>query len=228
MAHNPESASTKEKLRRTGAALALAAAAFTAVGCGETSQATPPDAGQVVATAENTPTPTPDIIVERVAPEMVPYFITDEQRQRLTDESLVVRDNVYGETLIPAIQAYIDNLVANPDDMDSVDTSTVAASPDADIIIQLKNLVRESVGDINFSNFFVCPTYEGPYAKEGAKPICDLFNTSKFPIEGIPTSDIAISRSMAGDNWAENEENQIWIKTTNQPVVTESGQIVFN
>lgn len=159
--------------------------------------------------------------------EMVAYYITDEQRTNLTNESLDVQFSVWGQTLVPALQAYVENLAAHPDDMDAVDTSTIATSPDLDVVTQLKEFVRSSLAEERDSGFFVCPTYLEHSIRRSGDRMCRNFTTTKFPIPQDPRSSLAIARSTDTDHYADREANHFWVKTTDIPVITETGQVVF-
>src|SRR5665647_702573 len=103
--------------------------------------------------------------------------------------------------------------------MDAVDTSTITTSPDLDVVTQLKEFVRASLTEEADAHLFVCPTYlEDSIRREGVR-MCRSFNTTKFPTDAIPTSDLAIARSTDTDHYADREANHFWVKTTDIPVI---------
>lgn len=195
------------------------------------------------------PTPTETSVVETEppvpAPEMKPYILTSGQlddfmsyMESTTEDDAFSTMNSYarviGETLIPATQAYIDNLMLNRDDLASVDTSSITDNPNSPIVSRLMSLVQTQAGDPKLhTKFYVCSI-----DKETTPEICsqpgrsytDIFNGAR-PELGIVSdrNTLSIVKVTNNDPFGAKEDNNIEILIGNGQVVglTDKDQIIY-
>ncbi|HRN90396.1 MAG TPA: hypothetical protein PK265_01070 [Candidatus Saccharibacteria bacterium] len=184
------------------------------------------------------PTPTETSVVETEppvpAPEMKTYILTPDQLDVFNnytgDGDLNQFAHVIGETIIPATQAYLDNLMLNKDNMDSVATSSITDNPDSRIISELKLLVKLQGSNPELdAKFFVCST-----ERETNPAICNApGRQSSWIVNGVVEADTAnrlsIVRITGKDPFGGNEDSNISIFIGDGQVVklTGSNQIVY-
>lgn len=193
------------------------------------------------------PTPTETSVVETEppvpAPEMKPYILTPDQlsvyNTYTTGDGFVENDinrfsSVIGQTIIPATQAYIDNLMLNRDNLESVDTSSITDNPSSPIISRLMSLVQTQAGDPAIkTRFWVCSTDRDTtpeICKQPGRYSSVILNGAR-PELGIVTeyNQLSIVRTSDKDPFGGKEDSNLTVFISDGQAVklTDTNQIVY-
>lgn len=195
------------------------------------------------------PTPTETSVIETEAPikapEMKPYILNSDQvnsfdaymNSSTEDEAYDAMTNyghVIGETIIPATQAYIDNLMLNRDNLTSVDTSSISDNPNSPIISRLMSLVQTQGGEPEITTkFYVCSVERETspnICKEQGRRATSIFNGARPELGIVDDSDtLSIVRTTGNDPFGAREDSNISIFIGNGQTIgiTDKNQIVY-
>lgn len=190
------------------------------------------------ANAEGTePAPTGISVIETdppiKAPEIKQYILTSEQLDVFKNYTghgdLNQFAHVIGETIIPATQAYVDNLMLSRDNLTSIDTSSITANPNSPIVSRLMSLVQTQGGEPELdAKFFVCST-----ERETSPAICnEPGRRSSSIVNGVTDNErntLTIVRTTGKDPFGGNEDSNIDIFIGDGAVIglTDENQIVY-